>query len=186
MLRQDNAPTTPMAIILSCYGRLSLSFTTLIFTPNTPCGKVFAMSDAIERLNILSGSPLEPLRGYARAVRIGDGLWISGTTSMTAKGEVIASGDPYEQTRYILSRIKALVVAAGFRMEDIVRTRLYVTNIARWDDYARAHREAFENIRPTSSMVQVVKLVDPRLMIEMEVDAVKGASSIEVLQLASD
>jgi enamine deaminase RidA (YjgF/YER057c/UK114 family) len=105
---------------------------------------------------------------------------------MTAKGEVIASGDPYEQTRYILSRIKALVVAAGFRMEDIVRTRLYVTNIARWDDYARAHREAFENIRPTSSMVQVVKLVDPRLMIEMEVDAVKGASSIEVLQLASD
>lgn len=142
------------------------------------------MSEALERRNFLSGSPLEPLRGYARAVRVGTSLWISGTTAMTAKGEVIAPNDPYEQTRYIISTARSILVAAGFRLEDVVRTRLFVTNISHWEDFAEAHREAFENIRPASSLVQVAKLVDARLTVEMEFEAVLGATDRETIQLS--
>ena len=131
------------------------------------------------RTNILSGSPLEPLRGYSRAVQVGDHLAISGTTAMNSKGEVVGSGEPYEQTKYILGIIKTILSSRGFHVSDVIRTRLFVTNIARWKDYARAHREVFEAIRPASSMVQVVKLVDPRLVVEIEVDAVRGASTAE-------
>ena len=131
------------------------------------------------RTNILSGSPLEPLRGYSRAVQVGDHLAISGTTAMNSKGEVVGSGEPYEQTKYILGIIKTILSSRGFHVSDVIRTRLFVTNIARWEDYARAHREVFEAIRPASSMVQVVKLVDPRLVVEIEVDAVRGASTAE-------
>lgn len=141
------------------------------------------MSDNQNKRNFLSGSPLEPLRGYARAVRVGDSLWISGTTAMSAKGEVIAPNDPYEQTRYIISTARNILAAAGFRLEDVVRTRLFVTNISHWEDYAEAHREAFENIRPASSLVQVTKLVDARLTVEMEFDAVLGAGGRETVQL---
>lgn len=141
------------------------------------------MSDDKNKRNFLSGSPLEPLRGYARAVRVGDSLWISGTTAMSAKGEVIAPNDPYEQTRYIISTARNILAAAGFRLEDVVRTRLFVTNISHWEDYAEAHREAFENIRPASSLVQVTKLVDARLTVEMEFDAVLGAGGRETVQL---
>jgi enamine deaminase RidA (YjgF/YER057c/UK114 family) len=137
------------------------------------------MSTEKTRTTITSNSPYEPLRGYSRAVQIGDQLWISGTTAMNAKGEVAAPGDPYEQTKAILARIREILHARGFQISDVVRTRLYVTTIARWDDYARAHREVFEHVRPASSMVQVVKLVDPRLVIELEVDAVRGVSTVE-------
>ena len=137
------------------------------------------MSEGLIRTNLASGSPHEPLRGYSRAVQVGDSLWISGTTALTAKGDVTAPGDAYEQTKFIIQSIKSILAARGFQLSDVVRTRLSVTNIARWEDYARAHREAFEKIRPASSIVQVAKLVDPRLMIEMEVDAVRGATKIE-------
>ena len=138
------------------------------------------MSDnQLTRTNILSGSLLEPLRAYSRAVQIGDQLWISGTTAMTAKGEVIAPGEAYEQTKAILGAIRTILNERGFHISDVVRTRLFVTNIARWEDYARAHREVFENVRPASSMVQVAKLVDPRLVVELEVDAVRGATTSE-------
>jgi len=132
------------------------------------------MSTEKVRTNILSRSPLEPLRGYSRAVQVGDHLYISGTTAMNAKGDVTAPGDAYEQTKNILSSIRSILTSRGFSMQDVVRTRLFVTNIAKWEDYARAHREFFENVRPASSMVQVVKLVDPRLVVELEVDAIKG------------
>lgn len=102
---------------------------------------------------------------------------------MSAKGEVIAPNDPYEQTRYIISTARNILAAAGFRLEDVVRTRLFVTNISHWEDYAEAHREAFENIRPASSLVQVTKLVDARLTVEMEFDAVLGAGGRETVQL---
>jgi enamine deaminase RidA (YjgF/YER057c/UK114 family) len=141
------------------------------------------MATADVRTNILSGSPMEPLRGYSRAVVAGDSIWISGTTAMTAKGDIVAPGDAYEQTKAVLSSVKAILAKAGFQLSDVVRTRLFVTNISKWEDYARAHREVFEKIRPASSMVQVVKLVDTRLMIEMEVDAVRGFSDIEQITL---
>lgn len=127
------------------------------------------------RTNILSRSPLEPLRGYSRAVQVGDHLFISGTTAMNYKGDVTGTGDAYEQTKAVLSAIKTILASRGFSIQDVVRTRLFVTNIAKWEDYARAHREVFETIRPASSMVQVAKLVDPRLVVELEVDAIRGA-----------
>jgi enamine deaminase RidA (YjgF/YER057c/UK114 family) len=132
-----------------------------------------------ERVNFATRSPWEPLRGYSRAVRVGDHLFISGTTAVAAGGSVIGIGDPYEQTRYVIGLVKEILAASGFRITDVVRTRLFVTNMAKWDDYARAHREAFETIRPASSIVQVSKLVDPRLLLEMEVDAVRGCDRVK-------
>ena len=127
------------------------------------------------RTNIVSRSPLEPLRGYSRAVQVGDHLFISGTTAMNYKGDVVAPGDAYEQTKTILASVRTILTSRGFSLSDVVRTRLFVTNISKWEDYARAHREFFETVRPASSMVQVVKLVDPRLVVELEVDAIRGA-----------
>ena len=138
------------------------------------------MSTDSVRTNILSRSPFEPLRGYSRAVQVGDQLFVSGTTAMNYKGEVTAPGDPYEQTKTVLSSIKTILTSRGFSMQDVVRTRLFVTNMSKWEDYARAHREVFETIRPASSMVQVVKLVDPRLVVELEVDAIRGATMQDV------
>lgn len=137
------------------------------------------MTSELLRTNILSGSPLEPLRGYSRAVQVGNHLSISGTTAMNSKGDVAKPGEPYEQTKYILSIVKSILSSRGFALSDVVRTRLFVTNIARWEDYARAHREVFETVRPASSMVQVVKLVDPRLVVEIEIDAIRGVEQTE-------
>ncbi len=95
---------------------------------------------------------------------------------MNFKGEVVAPGDAYEQTKAVLVAIRTVLTSRGFSLEDVVRTRLFVTNIAKWEDYARAHREFFGTVRPASSMVQVVKLVDPRLVVELEVDAIRGAT----------
>ncbi len=138
------------------------------------------MSTDSFRTNILSRSPFEPLRGYSRAVQVGDHLFVSGTTAMNHKGEVTAPGEAYEQTKSVLIAIRAILTSRGFSMQDVVRTRLFVTNMSKWEDYARAHREFFETIRPASSMVQVVKLVDPRLVVELEVDAIRGASMQDV------
>jgi enamine deaminase RidA (YjgF/YER057c/UK114 family) len=138
------------------------------------------MSTDSVRTNILSRSPFEPLRGYSRAVQVGDHLFISGTTAMNYKGDVTAPGDAYEQTKTVLTSIKTILTSRGFSMQDVVRTRLFVTNMSRWEDYARAHREFLETVRPASSMVQVVKLVDPRLVVELEVDAIRGATMQDV------
>lgn len=127
----------------------------------------------------LSGSPLEPMRGFSRAVQVGDNLFISGTTAMTKEREVIGINDAYLQTITVIESIKQVLQQAGFKLSDVVRTRLYITNMANWDDYARAHRETFENIRPASSIVQVARLFDARLMIEMEVDAIKDIEVVE-------
>lgn len=132
-----------------------------------------------ERINFSSKSVWEPLRGYSRAVQVGDHLFISGTTAVDAKGEVVAAHEPYEQTRFVINRVRDILSAAGFRMSDVVRTRLFVTNLSNWEDYAKAHRDAFETIRPASSIVQVARLVDPRLTIEMEVEAIKGLELVE-------
>lgn len=139
-----------------------------------------------ERVNLLSRSRWEPIRGYGRAVRVGERLFISGTTAMKANGDVVGQGSPYDQTRYVISIIRRILNAAEMRVEDVVRTRLFVTNMAKWDEYARAHHEVFERIRPASSIVQVQKLFDPRLMIEMEVDAVAGAETVRMVQIPED
>jgi enamine deaminase RidA (YjgF/YER057c/UK114 family) len=139
---------------------------------------------AKERVNIASGSPWEPLRGYSRAVRVEDRMFISGTTAMTANGEVMGPGDAYEQSRYVIKVIKDVLATEGFSLLDVVRTRLFVTNIGKWEEYARAHSEAFDNVRPASSIVQVTRLVDPRLLIEMEVDAIIGCQATRNAKIA--
>lgn len=141
------------------------------------------MSNELIRTNIASGSPFEPLRGYSRAVQMGNHLFISGTTAMSAQGDVAHPGNAYKQTKEILSAVRNLLVKRGFSIADVVRTRLFVTNIVEWDDYARAHQEVFGSVRPASSMVQVAKLVDPRLVIEIELEAIRGASDVEDLRV---
>lgn len=129
---------------------------------------------------IMSGSLWEPLRGFSRAVVVGGNMYISGTTATDEKGEVIYPYDPYGQTKYILTLIKQILAQSGFAIGDVVRTRLYVANMQRWDDYARAHREVFDTIKPASSIIQVARLMDPRLMVEVEVEAIKGVGAYEV------
>ena len=135
------------------------------------------------RINISTGSPFEPLRGYSRAVQQGDMLFISGTTALNAMGDVVAHGEPYAQTIAILNKVRTILTSRNFAVSDVVRTRIFVTNIVKWEDYARAHSDFFEKIRPASSLVQVAKLVDPRLVVEIEVDAIRGASSVENVAL---
>jgi enamine deaminase RidA (YjgF/YER057c/UK114 family) len=135
------------------------------------------------RTNISTGSPFEPLRGYSRAVQHGDALYISGTTALSAQGDVESPGDAYAQTIEVLNKMRAILTNRGFTISDVVRTRFFVTNIVKWEDYARAHCDIFGNTRPASSIVQVSKLVDPRLVVEIEVDAVRGASSVENVAL---
>lgn len=141
------------------------------------------MSADKERINIASGSPWEPLRGYSRAVRVGDHLYISGTTAMSPNGEVMGQADAYEQTRYVIKVIKEILSLSGYSLGDVIRTRLFVTNITKWEEYARAHSEAFDVVRPASSIVQVSRLVDPRLLIEMEVDALLGCKLVKNIKL---
>jgi len=123
------------------------------------------------RTNYTSGSPWEPVVGYSRAVRIGNVVEVSGTTSVE-NGKVMYAGDAYLQTQHILSIIQTALSALGAKMEDVVRTRMYVTDISRWQEYGKAHGEIFSQIRPASTMVEVKRLIDPGMLIEIEVQAV--------------
>ena len=123
------------------------------------------------RQNISSNTPWESIVGYSRAVRIGNHIWVAGTTASDEHGNVIAAGDAGEQTRYILQKIQRALVEAGATMQDVVRTRIYVTNIAEWELIGGVHGEFFGDIRPASTMVEVSKLVDDQHLVEIEVDA---------------
>ena len=125
-----------------------------------------------ERLNISSGSPWEDNVGYARAVRVGDSVFVSGTTASDASGETIAPGDGYEQMRFILNKISRSLGEAGASMRDVVRTRMYVTDPAVADEVGRAHRELFGVASPVATMVVVAALLDPEWLVEIEVQAV--------------
>jgi enamine deaminase RidA (YjgF/YER057c/UK114 family) len=113
----------------------------------------------------------EPYVGYSRAVRVGDHVFVSGTVATNEMGELVAPGDPYRQTVQVLENIKRALERAGASMADVVRTRMFVTDIAQWKEYGRAHGDYFREIRPVTSMIEVKGLIDPSLMIEIEADA---------------
>lgn len=124
---------------------------------------------------VSTGTSWERAFGYSRAVRAGDNVYVAGTTAVDETGAVIGPGDPYAQAIAVLKKIDAALTAAGASMRDVVRTRIFVTDMAHADPIGRAHGEFFSDIRPAATMVQVVKLIDPRLLVEIEADAVTNA-----------
>ncbi len=124
------------------------------------------------RENFKSGAPWESVAGYSRAVRVKSFIAVSGTAPVDDKGDVVAPGDAYRQAQCCLEIIEAALRQAGARLEHVVRTRMFVTDIDLWQDFARAHREAFKDIEPATSLVEVARLIDPRMLIEIEADAI--------------
>jgi len=122
-----------------------------------------------------SGTPWEPIVGYSRAVKIGNQIWVSGTTATDNGGNIVGKGDPSAQTRQVIANITSALAAAGAKLSDVVRTRIFVTDMNHWEAVGRAHGEAFGNIRPAATMVEVRRLIDPELLVEIEVDAVLGS-----------
>jgi enamine deaminase RidA (YjgF/YER057c/UK114 family) len=126
----------------------------------------------VERTNYSSGGKWEPIVGYSRAVRVGPFVYVTGTVAFGPDGAVVGPGDVYAQSKQCLAHIGAALERAGASFADVVRTRIYVTDISRWDEVGRAHREVFGDIRPCATMVEVSRLIAPEYLVEIEADAV--------------